>query len=446
MSAARIVLALLLVVVGVRAQAEPRLPEVLFVTQSSGFVHGVVRRPAPDRLAHAERELQRAAAGRFSVTCTQDVTDITAERLRGLAAVVFYTTGELPLSEASRNALFAWIREGGAFVGVHCATDTWYRVPAYGELIGGYFDGHPWHQSVGVRVENRHHPATRHLGARFEIRDEIYQFKSFDRSRVHVLLSLDPASVKIDKGKRKDRDYALAWCRPFGRGRVFYSALGHRPEVWKDARFSRHLVEGIAWAARLPEPVPEDAEVLFNGREVDAWQHPKGAAPRWKVEGGVLEVVPRSGSIQTKKRYRDFHFHVEFWLPPSDKKGQARSNSGVYLQRRYEVQILDSFGQPARANGCGGLYRRKAPDLNACDPPETWQAYDIHFRSPRWKGDEKVENARLTVVHNGRLIHDDVSVPGKTGAGRPEGPEPGPILLQDHGNPVRFRNVWIRTP
>jgi len=138
-------------------------------------------------------------------------------------------------------------------VGIHSATDTFYKWPEYGDLIGGYFDQHPWHQQVTIKVEDQRHPATDHLGRTFTITDEIYQFKDFSRTRVHVLLSLDAASVDLNKPAvhRADRDFAIAWSRTYGKGRVFYTALGHRPEVWQDERFQQHLLGAIRWVMGL---------------------------------------------------------------------------------------------------------------------------------------------------------------------------------------------------
>ena len=188
---------------------------------------------------------------------------------------------------------------------------------------------------------------------------------------------------------------------------------------------------------------------LFNGADYSHWIGAEGDPVGWKIIGGEAEVVPGSGSIITTESFRDFLLHVEFNIPqsPPGAQGQGRGNSGVYIQRRYEVQILDSFGLEAGTGDCGALYKFKAPDQNVCREPGQWQSYDITFRSPRWEGGgenaRKIENARITVIHNGVLIHDEVELPNKTGAGRPEGPEPGPILLQDHGHKVRFRNIWI---
>ncbi|HEU5319949.1 MAG TPA: ThuA domain-containing protein, partial [Methylomirabilota bacterium] len=133
-------------------------------------------------------------------------------------------------------------------VGVHSATDTWYGVPEYGACVGGVFDGHPWHQRARLVVEDGAHPATRHLGSAVELTDELYQFRAWSRAAVHVLLRLDVASVDARRGRRADGDYALAWTRSCGRGRVFYTALGHGPETWADGRFREHVRGGLAWA------------------------------------------------------------------------------------------------------------------------------------------------------------------------------------------------------
>lgn len=190
---------------------------------------------------------------------------------------------------------------------------------------------------------------------------------------------------------------------------------------------------------------PETATVLFDGSDFSKWQRQGGGDIQWKREDGTMQIVPKSGSIMTKRNFRDFMLHAEFKTPqlPPNVKGQGRGNSGIYIQQRYEVQILDSHGEEPTYNGCGSLYRTKAPDKNVCRKPGQWQSFDILFRAARFSGDTKTENARITVFHNGALIHDDVAIPNKTGAGQPEGPDPRPILLQDHGNAVSFRNIWI---
>jgi hypothetical protein len=191
----------------------------------------------------------------------------------------------------------------------------------------------------------------------------------------------------------------------------------------------------------VQEKAPEGATVL----DASQFVHEDGKASTWPVADGVLEVG--KGSILTKEKYADFQLHVEFNLAESAEKatGQGRSNSGVYIQRRYEVQILDSMtDDPPKNNGCASIYTRKAPDKNVGKKPGEWQTYDITFRAARFDAaGKKTESARITVIWNGVKVHDDYEIPDKTGAGKPEGPEPGPILLQDHGAKVKFRNLWI---
>ena len=222
-------------------------PNVLYLTHSAGFKHDVL--PLSQQIFKEIGERTRA----FEVTATDDCSLLSREGLKKYDAVVFYTTGELPISDEQKAAFLEFIKSGKGFVGIHSATDTFYKWPEYGELIGGYFDQHPWHQEVTVNVENRRHPATKHLPKTFKMTDEIYQFKDFYRSRVNVLLSLDVSSVDLNKPAvhRTDKDFAVAWWRKYGKGRVFYTALGHRPEVWQDQRFQQHLLGAVRWAMGL---------------------------------------------------------------------------------------------------------------------------------------------------------------------------------------------------
>ena len=157
--------------------------------------------------------------------------------------------------------------------------------------------------------------------------------------------------------------------------------------------------------------------------------------------------VNGTGDIATREKFGDCKLHVEFRTPqPKESQtGQNRGNSGVYLQERYEIQILDSYGDTTPANNeAGAIYTQKAPDVNAARAPETWQNYDITYRAARYDAaGNKVENARVTLVWNGRVVHNDVAITGPTGGNIPEGPSTGAIRLQDHGNAVQYRDIWI---
>ncbi len=205
-------------------------------------------------------------------------------------------------------------------------------------------------------------------------------------------------------------------------------------------------------------PAPKGAMVLFDGKSVDSWvKRSDGKTPAgWKlVEGGAMQV--KGGDIHTKQKFDgSFKLHVEFRVPYfPDKKGQQRGNSGVYVQGRYEVQVLDSYGLKSRDNDCGGIYSVAAPLVNACKAPTVWQSYDIEFTAPVCKDGKVVEPAIMTVYHNGVKIHDKVRLVRKgkggkevivtnTTAGMGGDPcKPGPIMLQDHGDPVQYRNIWL---
>lgn len=191
---------------------------------------------------------------------------------------------------------------------------------------------------------------------------------------------------------------------------------------------------------------PDGATVLFSGHSLDGWRARGGGPPGWRLVDGALEVLSGAGDLCTGARFTDFQLHLEFWLPHLPwAQGQQRANSGVYLQGRYELQLLDSYGvSHPKDDDCGALYRRAAPLRNACLPPEQWQSLDVAFRAPRLEGEQVCEPGCLTGFLNGILIQAHIPLTAPTPGGL-EGPlaEPGPLLLQDHGDAVRFRNIWI---
>ena len=423
---------------------------LLFLTHSAGFEHGVVKRRPNGRLSIAEERLIEAAGDDYEITATQDCSVITPENLAKYDALLFYTTGELPLSEANLEGLIDWVAQGGAFVGIHCATDTLYEYAPYMDMIGGAFDGHPWHEDVKLVIEDRTHPSTEHLGETWQVWDEIYQFKWFRRFPLHGLMHLSGEMADLSKGKRADRDHVNAWCKPFGEGRVFYTALGHRAEMWARKDFQQHLLGGIRWAIHGPDgplPAPEGAIALLAPGDTSAWIHADGRDCEWREEGGVFTVEAGTGDVFTKERFGDGLYHVEFSpsLHPPEVTGQARGNSGVYLMGQYELQVLDSYGLEPKMGDCGACYGVALPDVAPFRPAGEWSSYDIEFTAPRFDAaGEKTANARISAWLNGRKIHDDLEVPGPTTAAwRPDEFPMGPLKLQDHGNPVRFRNAWV---
>jgi len=213
----------------------------------------------------------------------------------------------------------------------------------------------------------------------------------------------------------------------------------------------RVIDPGTASTQDVPGRPPSDAIVLFDGTDTSQWEKAGGGPVGWQIVDGAMEVVPRTGSIISKESFGDCHLHVE-WASPTVVKGdsQGRGNSGVFLLAKYEIQVLDSYDNVTYADGhTGAIYGQYPPLVNATRAPGEWQTYDIFFVAPRFDGDKLVSPAYATVIHNGVLIHLHQAIQGPTGHkvlanyDTPHAPT-GPILLQDHGDLVRFRNIWVR--
>jgi len=219
---------------------------ILMLRHSAGFEHSY--------LPNAEVAIKNMGKENgWRVTTTHRLDRISAENLEKVDVLIFATTGELAFSDEQKQAILDFVKNGKGFVGIHNATDTCYKWAEYGEMIGGYFSGHPWTQEVGIIVEDTNHPATKMLGDSFKVFDEIYTFKSWDRSKTHVLMRIDNDTVDLAKGNRDDNDYAMGWCHDYGKGRVMYTALGHPDDLWDQDWMLEHIAGCIKWAGRLED-------------------------------------------------------------------------------------------------------------------------------------------------------------------------------------------------
>jgi hypothetical protein len=232
-------------------------------------------------------------------------------------------------------------------------------------------------------------------------------------------------------------------------------ALGQVDQRWKpndpDRPLPPIITPGTESTQSMPGKAPSDAIVLFDGKDLSKWAGEDDGPAKWKMGKGYFEVAPETGYIHSRQPFGDCQLHVEFTEPvPAVGESQGRGNSGVFLMGLYEIQVLDSYKNKTYADGqASGVYGQFPPQVNASRPPGEWQWYDIIFHRPHFGSDGKVlRPARVTVLHNGVLVQDNVELSGPTEHHeRPPykaGPDKLPLKLQDHGNPVRYRNIWIR--
>jgi hypothetical protein len=212
----------------------------------------------------------------------------------------------------------------------------------------------------------------------------------------------------------------------------------------------RVVSPGTESAPERPGRAPADALVLFDGTDLSHWMAMDGSPAKWKVEHGHMEVVPGTGNIQSRQHFGDCQLHLE-WAAPAVVKGegQGRGNSGVFLMGRYEIQVLDCYQNPTYPDGTtAALYGQCPPLVNACRRPGEWQSYDILWLGPRFDGSRLVRPAYATVLHNGLVVHHHKELQGPTRHRQVTSYEPhaeaGPLVLQDHGDLVRYRNIWCR--
>jgi type 1 glutamine amidotransferase len=430
---------------GISIHAAPK--HVLVVTAVQGFPHS--SRPLAEKVIAGLGE----QSGLFTVDYvrggkdgrgTEDFEKMTREALKKVDCIIFAnTTGDLPLPE--KEALTDFVSSGKGFVGMHSASDTFHGWQPYIEMLGGEFQTHNEQVHIDAINQDEEHPAMRHLGPVFGVFDEIYIIKNFDRTRMHGLLSLDRHPNTGIPG-----DYPVAWCKQVGKGRVFYTSLGHREDVWLSEAYQEHILGGIKWALGLEkgEATPQNTEVhltrdekregfkpLFDGKDLNGWHlRHKDGKQSWSVQNGnLVNVVAKDDhgtDLVSDDNYKDFVVRYEYMVP----KG---SNSGFYLRGRHEIQIFDDMGAGMKEPGLhsnGALYIIEPATTMASRKTGDWQEVEA-----------KMVGDKVTVFLNGVKIHDNLTVDKATGGQLDDKVgEPGPFLLQgDHGS-VAFRNIRVK--
>ena len=436
------------------------MKHLLVVTATKGFRHSSI--PTAEKVI---AELGKSS-GAFDVEYVRGGPDgkddaevrekMSPENLKKFDGVVFAnTTGDLAIPD--KEAFLTWLKSGKAFIGMHSCSDTYHGYPPFIEMLGGEFLTHQFQVGVDCLNEDPHHPATAQLGADYKVFDEIYIQKNFHRDQVHGLLWLDKHPNTGMPG-----DYPIAWCKQYGQGRVFYTALGHREDVWdptwKEGKrentpevaqaYQAHLLGGIKWALGL-EPgdaapqstaykvtaseADEGFKPLFNGVDLAGWHLRNADGPKsWSAQNGMMVNTIAEGKhgtdLVTEAKYWNFTVRYEYMVA----KG---SNSGFYLRGRHEIQILDDGDATAPSvSSNGSIYNHTAPSKMVSKKPGEWQTVEA-----------TIVGHKVTVILNGEKIIDGVTVDRATGSeldGNVN--DPGSLFLQgDHGA-VAFRNLRIK--
>ncbi|MGW8955817.1 ThuA domain-containing protein [Streptomyces sp. NPDC055709] len=412
--------------VATEADAADTAYDVLVFTRTAGFRHDSI--PAG---IQAVKDL--GAGNDFTVTATEDPAAFTTSNLSGYEAVVFLnTTGDV-LNDNQQAAFESYVRGGGGFVGVHAAADTEYSWPFYGQLMGAWFDSHPAIQQATVRVEDRAHPATSHLGQSWARTDEWYNYRTDPRSTAHVLATLDESSYN---GGTMGADHPHTWCKTYEGGRSFYTGGGHTQESYADGAFRAQLLGGIRYAAgqAAADCRPETGyTTLFNGSTTGWSQAGPGS---FTNADATLTTTGGLGLLwYSAQEYTSYSLKLDWMMPGDDNSGvfigfPPSSDPWSAVDNGYEIQI-DATDTADRTTGA--VYGFASADIAARDgalnPPGEWNTYEL-----------LVEGEHLQVFLNGVKINDFTNTDPARSL------QQGHIGLQNHGtgDDVRFRNVRIK--
>ncbi|NEC49694.1 DUF1080 domain-containing protein [Actinospica acidiphila] len=400
---------------------------ILVFSRTAGFRHDSV-----DEGVTALREL--GAAHDFTVTATEDPAAFTTDNLARYRAVVFLSTTGDVLGPAQEAALEQYMGAGGGYVGVHAAADTEYDWPFYAGLAGALFQSHPAIQPATVRVEDRAHDATAHLGAAWQRTDEWYNYRTNPRTTAHVLAALDESSYS---GGTMSGDHPIAWCKDYAGGRAFYTGGGHTAESYAEPAFRRHLLGGIRWAAGLTQADcrPETGYTpLFDGTGTTGW---KQAGPGgFTLNDGTLTSQGGMGLFRYDREITgDYSLKLDWKLHGDDNSGvflgfPASDDPWSAVDHGYEIQI-DATDTADRTTGA--VYGFRSADVAARDaalnPPGEWNTYEL-----------RVTGERLEIFLNGRKINDFTNTDPARSL------RDGHIGLQNHGDgdAVSFRNIRLQ--
>jgi hypothetical protein len=462
--------------------------KIIIFTMTKGFRHGSIP------LAAKAFEIMGQKTGAFEATQSDQVADFAADKLKGYDAIIIdQCTGDLFKEEDLKTALLEFVKGGKGIVGVHAATDCFYGWKEFGEMMGGYFAGHPFGR-ISIKLDDPASPLNAMFDRKgFEIRDEIYTFKDpYSREKLHILMSIDWENAHLKGGNRADNDYALSWIHEYGKGRAFYCAFGHDDAIWWNPKILAHYLAGIQYAigdlkadatptAKLsPAPTPArgpDLEAkkaaaepktvtiyaapeenaaktdaqgwipLFDGKDLSQWMNAAGGEPGkgWVVEDGAMVRASGSGDIWTKQRFGNFVLDLEF---------KTEGNSGVFIrtdnpkdcvQTGIEMQVEKSGGKEQLGrNDVGSIYDCLAPSKNP-------------FKDGDWNHVVITANgSKITIVANGVQIIDMDLDKWTDARKNPDGSankfnkplkdfkRDGHIGLQDHGAKVMYRNIKIK--